>query len=120
MLKENAVFSVEQTRLLASNVLDALAYLHANDIVHRHVGSSSVFFDHSGRFVLADHAVIKRLEEIHRFSQNEVGEMVSNLRGWVSGALDFARISDQLVTFSPTVGRKPTSCISGCFSAPFS
>ncbi|OQV13821.1 eIF-2-alpha kinase GCN2 [Hypsibius exemplaris] len=81
MLKQHAGFSVDQCRLLASNVLDALAYLHANDIVHRHVQPSSVYLEHSGKFVLSDHAIVRKLEEIYRFSRNEISELTSTSRG---------------------------------------
>ena len=89
-------FSVDQCRLLARNLLEALVYLHANDIVHRHIQPSSVFLDYTGKFVLSDHAIIRKLEHIsHYIANNQSGDLSPSSRGCVIG-----RSIDWLIVWS--------------------
>ncbi|GAU88418.1 hypothetical protein RvY_01123 [Ramazzottius varieornatus] len=93
MLFSHATFSLDQARLLSTNVLEALQYLHANNVVHRRVCPSSVIFCNSGRFLLSDISIFTKLEDVYRYSRHEAKEMVNSSRGGKkSDVLSFATL----------------------------
>lgn len=52
-------------RHLASGVLEALRYLHENNVVHKDLRDTSVYIDHTGVIRLSDYSLDKRLSDMY-------------------------------------------------------
>ncbi|XP_043271459.1 eIF-2-alpha kinase GCN2 [Venturia canescens] len=67
-LSDNIPVAADMLRHIASGVLDALLYLHDNNIVHRDLRDTSVHIDTTGVVKVSDFSLNKRLSDIYRSS----------------------------------------------------
>ncbi|XP_055719045.1 eIF-2-alpha kinase GCN2 [Salvelinus fontinalis] len=63
-LASQTAIPLERLRLLTTQLLAALDYLHSNSVVHKQLGASSVLLDHQGNVRLTDYSLSKRLGDI--------------------------------------------------------
>lgn len=61
---ENIPVDVDILRHLANGVLEALRYLHENDVVHKDLRDTSVYIDRMGIVRLSDYSLDKRLSDM--------------------------------------------------------
>lgn len=62
---ENIPVDVDMLRHLATGVLEALRYLHENNVVHKDLRDTSVYIDHTGVIRLSDYSLDKRLSDMY-------------------------------------------------------
>lgn len=65
---ENIPVDVDMLRHLATGVLEALRYLHENNVVHRDLRDTSVYIDQSGVVRLSDFSLDKRLSDMYHLN----------------------------------------------------
>ncbi|XP_011860322.1 PREDICTED: eukaryotic translation initiation factor 2-alpha kinase 4 [Vollenhovia emeryi] len=65
-LMENIPVDVDMLRHLATGVLEALRYLHENNVVHKDLRDTSIYIDHAGVVKLSDYSLDKRLTDMYR------------------------------------------------------
>lgn len=65
-LQHQAAVPLDRLREHAGQLLAALDYLHANSVVHKQLGPSSVLLDAQGHVRLTDYSLAKRLGDICR------------------------------------------------------
>uniref|UniRef100_A0A8C7VTK9 non-specific serine/threonine protein kinase n=1 Tax=Oncorhynchus mykiss TaxID=8022 RepID=A0A8C7VTK9_ONCMY len=63
-LASQTAIPLERLRLLTTQLLAALDYLHSNSVVHKQLGASSVLLDHQGNVRLTDYSLSKRLGDL--------------------------------------------------------
>ncbi|XP_063231098.1 eIF-2-alpha kinase GCN2 isoform X2 [Bacillus rossius redtenbacheri] len=68
---------IEILRFSVSGILAALSFLHKNNVVHKNLRASSVFLEKSGKVVVTDYSIDRRLQDI---SQADSGCGVSSGR----------------------------------------
>lgn len=61
----NVPIDVDTLRYLANGVLDALRYLHENNVVHKDLRDTSVYIDRMGVVRLSDYSLDKRLSDMY-------------------------------------------------------
>jgi len=61
----NVPIDIDTLRYLASGVLDALRYLHENNVVHKDLRDTSVYIDRMGVVRLSDYSLDKRLSDMY-------------------------------------------------------
>ncbi|KAG7259067.1 hypothetical protein CRUP_026599, partial [Coryphaenoides rupestris] len=76
-LQRQAAVPLDRLREHAGQLLAALDYLHANSVVHKQLGPSSVLLDAQGLVRLTDYSLAKRLGDICR---EDVFEQPSHVR----------------------------------------
>ncbi|KAL0111656.1 hypothetical protein PUN28_013086 [Cardiocondyla obscurior] len=64
-LMENIPVDVDMLRHLATGVLEALRYLHENNVVHKDLRDTSIYIDHAGVVRLSDYSLDKRLSDMY-------------------------------------------------------
>ncbi|EFN69222.1 Eukaryotic translation initiation factor 2-alpha kinase 4 [Camponotus floridanus] len=64
-LMANVPIDIDTLRYLASGVLDALRYLHENNVVHKDLRDTSVYIDRMGVVRLSDYSLDKRLSDMY-------------------------------------------------------
>lgn len=62
---ENIPVDVDMLRHLATGVLEALKYLHENNVVHKDLRDTSIYIDHTGVVRLSDYSLDKRLSDMY-------------------------------------------------------
>lgn len=62
---ENIPVDVDMLRHLATGVLEALRYLHENNVVHKDLRDTSIYIDHTGVVRLSDYSLDKRLSDMY-------------------------------------------------------
>ncbi|XP_071450666.1 eIF-2-alpha kinase GCN2 isoform X2 [Hetaerina americana] len=75
-LTENLSVDTDILRHCAIGVLNALAYLHHNNVVHKDLRDTSVYIDKSGIIKLGDYSLDKRLSDIYQSSAAERTENI--------------------------------------------
>lgn len=60
---EHVRFSEEMTKFYAIQIIDAIRYLHENDIVHRDLKLENLLVKRNGYLVLIDYGLSKRLSK---------------------------------------------------------
>ncbi|XP_049955903.1 eIF-2-alpha kinase GCN2 [Schistocerca serialis cubense] len=70
-LTENLPVEGDLLRHLSKGVLEALAFLHQNNVVHKDLRDTSVFIDRTGLVRVGDYSLDKRLSEIYQSSVTE-------------------------------------------------
>lgn len=68
ILSENIPIETDLLRYLANGILNALRYLHDNNVVHKDLRDSSIYINNKGVVQLSDYSLDKRLSDIHRTS----------------------------------------------------
>lgn len=61
----NIPIDIDTLRYLASGVLEALRYLHENNVVHKDLRDTSVYIDRMGVVRLSDYSLDKRLSDMY-------------------------------------------------------
>ncbi|XP_012527780.1 eIF-2-alpha kinase GCN2 [Monomorium pharaonis] len=64
-LMENIPVDVDMLRHLATGILEALRYLHENNVVHKDLRDTSIYIDHTGLVRLSDYSLDKRLSDMY-------------------------------------------------------
>lgn len=64
-LMENIPVDVDMLRHLATGVLEALRYLHENNVVHKDLRDTSIYIDTHGVVRLSDYSLDKRLSDMY-------------------------------------------------------
>ncbi|XP_050446671.1 eIF-2-alpha kinase GCN2 [Cataglyphis hispanica] len=64
-LMANIPIDIDTLRYLASGVLEALRYLHENNVVHKDLRDTSVYIDRMGVVRLSDYSLDKRLSDMY-------------------------------------------------------
>lgn len=62
---ENIPVDIDILRHLATGVLEALRYLHENNVVHKDLRDTSVYIDRTGVVRLSDYSLDKRLSDMY-------------------------------------------------------
>lgn len=62
---ENIPVDIDILRHLAAGVLEALRYLHENNVVHKDLRDTSVYIDRTGVVRLSDYSLDKRLSDMY-------------------------------------------------------
>ncbi|XP_046402509.1 eIF-2-alpha kinase GCN2 [Ischnura elegans] len=75
-LTENLSVDTDILRHCAIGVLNALDYLHHNNVVHKDLRDTSVYIDRSGVIKLGDYSLDKRLSDIYQSSAAERAENI--------------------------------------------
>jgi len=65
---ENIPVDVDMLRHLATGVLEALRYLHENNVVHKDLRDTSVYIDQNGVVRLSDFSLDKRLSDMYHLN----------------------------------------------------
>lgn len=73
-MTENIPVNVDILRHLATGILEALKYLHENNVVHKDLRDTSVYIDQMGIVRLSDYSLDKRLSDIYYSSSLEKTE----------------------------------------------
>lgn len=61
----NIPIDIDTLRYLATGVLEALRYLHENNVVHKDLRDTSVYIDRMGVVRLSDYSLDKRLSDMY-------------------------------------------------------
>lgn len=61
----NIPIDIDTLRYLTSGVLEALRYLHENNVVHKDLRDTSVYIDRMGVVRLSDYSLDKRLSDMY-------------------------------------------------------
>ncbi|XP_070151406.1 eIF-2-alpha kinase GCN2 isoform X2 [Polyergus mexicanus] len=64
-LMANIPIDIDTLRYLASGILEALRYLHENNVVHKDLRDTSVYIDRMGVVRLSDYSLDKRLSDMY-------------------------------------------------------
>ncbi|XP_011337588.1 eIF-2-alpha kinase GCN2 isoform X2 [Ooceraea biroi] len=67
-LMENIPVDIDLLRHLATGVLEALRYLHENNVVHKDLRDTSVYIDQTGVVRLSDFSLDKRLSDMYHLN----------------------------------------------------
>ncbi|XP_032674850.1 eIF-2-alpha kinase GCN2 isoform X2 [Odontomachus brunneus] len=67
-LMENIPVDTDMLRHLATGVLEALQYLHENNVVHKDLRDTSVYIDRTGVVRLSDYSLDKRLSDMYHLN----------------------------------------------------
>ncbi|XP_076299172.1 eukaryotic translation initiation factor 2 alpha kinase Gcn2 isoform X2 [Lasioglossum baleicum] len=65
-LLENIPVDIDLLRYLATGILNALNYLHDNNVVHKDLRDTSIYIDRTGTVKLSDYSLNKRLSDIYQ------------------------------------------------------
>ncbi len=68
---DNAAMTPAATAKLGAELAEVLAYVHANDVVHRDVKPSNVLFDSAGGCYLADFGIARAMSAAHLTDSGE-------------------------------------------------
>ncbi|XP_066996679.1 eIF-2-alpha kinase GCN2 [Anabrus simplex] len=67
-LTENLPVDIDLLRHITRGIVETLAFLHQNNVVHKDLRDSSVFIDHSGLMRMGDYSLDKRLADVYQSS----------------------------------------------------
>nr|CAD7397393.1 unnamed protein product [Timema cristinae] len=82
-LSHNLPMETDMLRHCAAGIVSALAFLHRNNVVHKHLRASSVFIDSAGTVLVSDYSLDKRLSDL-----NQVDSTYPSSQGRVGKKLD--------------------------------
>lgn len=69
-MKENICADIDMIRYIAIGVLNALDFLHRNNVVHKDLRDSFVFIDNKGLIKLSGYSLEVKLTELFNQTQN--------------------------------------------------
>ncbi|XP_025831674.1 eIF-2-alpha kinase GCN2 [Agrilus planipennis] len=68
-LSQNLPVDLDMIRHIATNVLNAIEFLHRNSVVHKEISLSNMYFCNDGIIKLGNHSLSKRLSDLVKTSQ---------------------------------------------------
>ncbi|XP_012229735.1 eIF-2-alpha kinase GCN2 [Linepithema humile] len=97
---DNIPVDIEVLRYLATGILEALRYLHENDVVHKDLRETSIYIDRMGVVRLSDYSLDKRLSDMyHSNSLAKTEHDFPTIQGRGGKRADIYRYGILLLTF---------------------
>ena len=62
-------------KVYATQLVDALEYLHANNHLHRELKASCVYLDRNGNIKLSEYSLLKRLNNLNQIVANDAAQV---------------------------------------------